>query len=64
MFGWAEKFFMAWALLGYYVRDISIYLQQMGSIKFIGLYVLVTFFINRKKTNMFNMDSITLHQPT
>ena len=33
------KFFMAWALLGNYIRDISIYLEQMDSIKFIGLYV-------------------------
>ena len=36
---WQTKIFKAWTLLGNYIRNISIYLQQMDIIKLVGLYV-------------------------
>ena len=39
MFGLADKNFKAWTLLGDYIRNISIYLQQIDIIKLVGLYV-------------------------
>ena len=39
VFGLADKNFKAWTLLGDYIRNISIYLQQIDIIKLVGLYV-------------------------